>query len=53
MALPVTAAAIAGSSLLSASSAIAEGKAQFAASKFNQQVAERNAKLAEQESQSI
>lgn len=53
MADPVTAAAIAGSSLLSASSAIAEGKAQFASARFNQQVAERNAKLAEQESQLI
>ncbi|MAK54329.1 MAG: hypothetical protein CML17_00505 [Pusillimonas sp.] len=53
MALPVTAAAIAGSSLLSASSAIAQGKAGLAASRFNSQVAERNARLQEQEADLI
>lgn len=46
-------AAMAGSTLLSASGAIAEGKAQYNAAKYNAQVAKRNAKLAEQEAELI
>ena len=52
-ALPIAMAATAGSSLLSAQSAIAEGKAQFRAAKYNAEIAERNAKIAEQEADLI
>ena len=46
-------AAQAGSSLLSAQSAIAEGKGQLQAAKYNAKIAERNAKIAEQEADLI
>jgi len=45
--------AVAGSSLLSASSAIQQGATQAAAGRFNQQVAERNAKALEKQQDQI
>lgn len=56
MADPVTAVAMAaqaGSSLLSARSAIAEGTAARTAGEFNAQMSERSAKIAEQQAEQI
>ena len=45
--------ALAGSTLLQAQGQVAAGKAQYNAARFNAQVAERNAKLAEQQAEQI
>jgi hypothetical protein len=53
MADPVTAALVAGSSLLSAQSAVQQGAAARAAGQFNANMAERNAKISEQQAEQI
>lgn len=53
MADPVTAAVVAGSSLLSAQSAVQQGAAARAAGQFNANMAERNAKISEQQAEQI
>lgn len=53
MADPISAALIAGSSLLSAKGALDEGKAEAAAREFNAKVSERNAIISEQEAFNI
>ena len=45
--------AVAGSSLLSARSALQQGATQAAAGRFNQQIAERNAKVLERRQDEI
>ena len=53
MADPVTATLVAGTSLLSARGALAQGAAANAASQFNANMAERNAQVAEQQAEMI
>lgn len=53
MADPVTAAIVASSSLLSARAAVQQGAAANAAGRFNAQMSERNAQIAEQQAEQI
>jgi len=53
MADPVTVALVAGSSLLSARSAVQQGAAASAAGRFNASMSERNARVAEQQAEQI